>query len=197
MSLFPSSPKPNSCKIRSMSPTNVTTAHSLRQVVSSRGVHRWGIELVYPPMTREQFAPLWAFLNDQQGRAGSFGFVLPEHAAQGSLSGAPLVNGADQTGRSLLTDGWTPDAAGVLKAGDFIRIGDDYKTYMVTADVDADSSGEATIPLNTPLHAVPSNDAAIVADSQFRCGLTDDNVDASISDVLHYGLTIELLEVLY
>ena len=197
MSTFPTTPKPASCKIRSAAPSFVSTAQSLRQVVTTRNAHRWSIELVYPPMTRAAFAPLWAFLNDQQGRAGSFNFTLPQHAALGSLLGTPAVLGANQTGKVLLTDGWTPEATDVLKAGDFIRIGSDYKTYQVTEDVDADGDGEADIPLNTPLAAVPDDSDLITADSRFRLALADDNVDVDISEVLHYGLTIQLLEVLY
>jgi hypothetical protein len=197
MPTFPSTPKPASCKIRSTSPAYVSTAQSLRQVVSSRNAHRWAFELAYPPMTRDQYAVLWAFLNDQQGRAGSFDFVLPEHAARGSMAGTPLVNGAAQTGKTITTDGWTASRSGVLKAGDFIRIGDDLKTYQVTADVNSDSAGEAVIPINTPLAAVPADNDAVIADSQFRCALVDDANDTSISTELHYVLKIELLEVLY
>jgi len=197
MSTFPTAPKPASCKIRSASPSFVSTAQSLRQVVSSRNAHRWSLELVYPPMTRATFAPLWAFLNDQQGRVGSFNFTLPEHAPLGTLAGTPAVLGASQTGKELLTDGWTPNSIGVLKAGDFFRIGSDYKTYQVTEDVDADADGEADIPLNVPLASVPSDSDLITADSRFRLSLADDNIDVDISTVLHYGLTIQLLEVLY
>jgi len=197
MSTFPTTPKPASCKIRSTSPSFVSTAHSLRQIVSSRNAHRWSVELKYPPMTRAAFAPLWAFLNDQQGRVGSFNFTLPEHAALGTLAGTPVVLGDSQTGKTLLTDGWTPNELGVLKAGDFIRIGDDYKTYQVTEDVDADADGDADIPLNAPLAASPSDSDAITADTRFRMALADDNIDVDISTVLHYGLKIQLLEVLY
>ncbi len=197
MAVFPSSPKPSSAKVRSVSPNFVSTAHSLRQVATTRNAHRWGIELKFPPMTRDEFAPIWAFLTDLQGRLNSFSYVLPEHAARGSMPGTPLVNGADQTGKTLTTDGWTVSQSGVLKAGDFIRIGDDLKTYMVTADVDSDGSGEATVPLNTPLQASPDDDAAITADSQFNCALADDNADVSISTALHYGLTLQFIEVLY
>ncbi|MEE4292302.1 MAG: hypothetical protein V2J13_11205, partial [Cycloclasticus sp.] len=76
-------------------------------------------------------------------------------------------------------------------------IGDDLKTYQVTADVDSDASGEATIPINTPLQSSPADNAGIYADSQFRCALADDDIDAMVSTELHYGLTLQLLEVLY
>lgn len=197
MPAYPSSPKPSSCTIRSSSPTYVSTAQNLRRTVSSRNAHRWAFELKYPPMTRAEFAPLWAFLVDQQGQAGAFDFVLPEHSPLGSVNGTPLVYGAGQTGKTLLTDGWTHSYPRVLQAGDFIRIGSDYKTYMVTADADSDEDGSASISLNTPLAAIPDDDAAVFADSQFRCSLNEDDLDTDLTVALHYGLTIQLIEVLF
>jgi hypothetical protein len=121
MSTFPSTPKPSSAKIRSNSPTFVSIAHNLRQVVSTRNAHRWGIELDFPPMKRADFAALWAFIVGQRGRAGSFDITLPQHAARGSWAGTPRVDGAGQTGRTIQLKGFTPSQPGVVKAGDFVR----------------------------------------------------------------------------
>lgn len=78
----------------------------------------------------------------------------------GALGGTPLVNGANQSGTSLVTDGWTASVTGVLKAGDIITCASSkavnpwtrkstgaLRLMVVTADVDSDGSGNATIPI--------------------------------------------------
>jgi len=78
----------------------------------------------------------------------------------GPLGGTPLVNGASQTGTSLITDGWTAAAAARLKVGDVFTIAGVYavnpvsksstgvlQQFVVTANVSSDASGNATIPI--------------------------------------------------
>ena len=75
----------------------------------------------------------------------------------GPLGGTPLVNGASQTGASLITDGWTAAAAARLKKNDVFTIAGVYKVnpvtkestgvlqqFRVTADVSSDGSGNLT-----------------------------------------------------
>lgn len=82
----------------------------------------------------------------------------------GPLGGTPLVNGATQTGSSLITDGWTAAAASRLKKGDVFTIASvfavnpqNYRSttqlqqFVVTADVSSDGSGNATIPIYPPM----------------------------------------------
>lgn len=106
---------------------------------------------------------------DKQYRKGSMGTAagfkwymdqnIRTHTV-GPLGGTPLVNGASQTGASLITDGWTAAAASRLKKGDVFTIagvnavnrvsGDStgaLQQFVVTADVSSDGSGNATIPI--------------------------------------------------
>jgi hypothetical protein len=197
MSTFPSSPKPSSAKVRSISPTFVSTAQNLRQVVSSRNAHRWAVELSFPPMKRVDFAPLWAFIVAQKGRAGSFDFVLPEHAPRGTWEGTPLVDGAGQTGTVINLKGFAVSKTGVAKAGDFVRFAGSYKTYMVAADANSDSAGKAALHINTTLVASPANSAAVSYDRKFRCALADDNADTDLSSDMFYAFKVQMMEVLY
>lgn len=112
----------------------------------------------------------------------------------GIATGTPLVNGADQNvtyatakdtdTQSLITDGWTNDQTGILKAGDVITIAGvnsvnrrtredtgDLAQFVVTADADSGSTtGPATLTISPPIiitgpyqtvTAAPANDAAI------------------------------------
>jgi len=100
----------------------------------------------------------------------------------GAGGGTPLVNGASQTGASIITDGW-PNSTAILKKGDIITFADVYdvnprtyesngylKQFVVTADVSSDVSGNATIAISPAIttsgarqnvDAGPANNAAI------------------------------------
>lgn len=78
----------------------------------------------------------------------------------GALGGTPVVNGASQTGSSLVTNGWTASVTGLLNVGDVITIAGVYavnpltrqttgvlRNFVVTAAVNSDGSGNATIPI--------------------------------------------------
>ena len=81
-----------------------------------------------------------------------------------STGSTPLVNGASQTGSSLITDGWANSTL-VLTEGDVFTIGDDVfavnprsrestgvlRQFVVTADATSDGSGDLTIPIWPPI----------------------------------------------
>lgn len=94
-----------------------------------------------------------AFINDCWRNGKTFDiehyFYLTRNGTGGP--GAPLVNGANQTGSSLVTDGWTPNLVGVLKAGDIIRLTGVPFVRDVLADVNTNGTGQATLTLNPPL----------------------------------------------
>lgn len=101
----------------------------------------------------------------------------------GQQGGTPLVNGAAQTGSSLVTDGWSLAAANRLKAGDVFTIAAVYKVnpitkqstgelqqFVVTADAASDAGGNATLSIspaivtsggNQNVDAAPADNAAI------------------------------------
>ena len=77
----------------------------------------------------------------------------------GLQGGTPLSNGVNQTGSSIITDGWTASTQ-VLNRGDVIQFASVYAVnpqslqtfgtlanFVVTADVTSDGSGNATIPV--------------------------------------------------
>lgn len=103
------------------------------------------------------------YLTGRMGTAAGFDWmmnqVLRTHIV-GPLGGTPAVYGASQTGASLITNGWTAAAANRLKKGDVFTIAGLYKLnpltfdqtqdlqqFVVTADANSNSSGEATISI--------------------------------------------------
>jgi hypothetical protein len=91
--------------------------------------------------------------------------LVPTHTV-GAHGGTPLSSGgADQTGASILTDGWTASVTGLLKKGDTITFAGVYEinpvtyastgrlqSFVVTADVNSDGSGLATIPISPSIN---------------------------------------------
>jgi hypothetical protein len=82
----------------------------------------------------------------------------------GTLGGAGVVLGANQTGSNLITNGWTPNVTTLLNVGDVITIGAAatgcyavnpknrastlaVANFVVTATVSSDAAGNATIPI--------------------------------------------------
>jgi len=84
------------------------------------------------------------------------------YVRQGAGGGTPLVNGASQTGLSLVTDGW-PNNTLVLRAGD--RIGISNQMIPVTTDETSNGTGQLTINLAHPIRIAPANNAAIEIDA--------------------------------
>lgn len=86
----------------------------------------------------------------------------------GPRGGAPVVNGVNQTGSTLVTNAWTAGAGLRLKKGDVFVVANVYalnpknrlstgrlRRFTVTADVSSDASGNATIPLSPPIFLAP------------------------------------------
>lgn len=90
----------------------------------------------------------------------------------GPLGGTPTVNGAGQTGSTIITQAWTAAAANRLKRGDVVQFAgtlsinplsyqstDRLADFVATADVDSDGAGAATIPIYPPLIPATSGSA--------------------------------------
>jgi len=187
---FPTSPKPNSIRIGGYSPTMVSTTHSLKRQARTRGGQRWVIEASYPPMTRADFAPLWAFANAQKGQYSTFTYIPPVYGdSSGTVSGTVAINNASgySAGDSTLTiDGLT----GTLKAGDFIKFAGHDKVYCLTADA------TTSLSIVPPLVADVSDDEVITYnDVPFTVAFADDNQEMSVGVDELVGFKIALVEV--
>ena len=102
---------------------------------------------------------------------------------KGVQSGAPVVNGAAQTGLSLVTDGWTAAQNPIIKKGDLFTIAGVYavnpvsretldflQQFVCTADANSDGAGNAAIGIypsiitsgaKQTVSASPADNAAI------------------------------------
>ena len=193
---FPTSPAPSALKIQSYQPTRVSLSHNLRRSVRTNGAQRWVITADWVGLTRAQFAPIQAFVLAQRGQWDTFTAALPAHKLpQGIATGTPVINGANQQGRSLATRGWTANLAGVMKAGDFLGIAGQTKVYMVTADANSDSTGSATLVIEPALLAIPSDNMNLaVRNVPFTLALGGDTLESAVAPGGIYNFSLQLVE---
>jgi hypothetical protein len=78
----------------------------------------------------------------------------------GNFAGAGVVNGANQTGSSIITNGWTASVTNLFNVGDVVSFAGVHqvnaqnrtstgslKNFLITAPVNSDSGGNATLPI--------------------------------------------------
>ena len=193
---YPTTPVPNSISITSLNPTFTSVTHSLKRQVRTRGGQRWQIDATFPPLTRTDFAPVWAFAQKQKGQFGTFSFTPPIYSnSSGSASGTLRVNNSAGyiAGTSTLTvDGLT----GTLKAGDFIKFSSHNKVYMIVADVTS-SSNAATVTIEPPLTTALGDDNGISYDSvTFTVALTNDIQEIQLQNTGLFQYEIDMIEVI-
>jgi len=131
------------------------------------------------------------------GRIAEFDIMKDQNIAyhtKGVATGTPLVNGASQTGASLVTDGWTNSVTGILKTGDIFTIAGVYhvnpiskastgvlQQFVVTDDANSGAStGPATLAISPSIvtsgayqtvSGSPADDAAITVVASHRANL--------------------------
>jgi hypothetical protein len=136
----------------------------------------WEATVKLPPMPGELGRAWAAWLTVVGGSAGSFLLTDTSGAnPRGSVAGAPVVNGASQTGTQLALRGFTANAPLVLRSGDWLQIqaldgagNTRTRLYMNQTDVNADDEGHATINIYPRLRESPADGAIPVLHS--ACG---------------------------
>lgn len=185
---------PNSAVAVSISPFTFS-----RQVQEHQG-QRWVLTVELPAMERANAEAWITFLLSLNGQAGTFLYGPPEsRTPQGVATGAPLVNGAAQTGQDLITNGWTAGVTGILLKGDMIQLGTgvDAHLHKVLEDVNSDGGGSATLTLWPNLRESPVDASAIaVSSAKGLFALMSNAMEWSTSIAIHYGISFVALEAL-
>lgn len=128
------------------------------QQVQDWGGRWWEYDIEFSVLQGLNARKLSAFLDALYGSVNTFTFRDPSIQNPTGL-GTPLVNGAGQTGSSLVTDGWTGSG---LRAGDFFSLGTltSLRLYRLTADAPP-TAGAATLQIIPPLRSSPADNAAL------------------------------------
>ena len=194
---FPTSPTPQNASIGSEQNTIVSVTTSGRVQTRQIDGQKFTLTLSYPPMTRQNFAPIKAFIMKQRARLNTFTIIPPVISnAQGVASGTISVDGSVSAGATTCTiDGMTVSTNGILKAGDYFRFSGADKVYMAVEDLDADGSGSGTLTFEPPLRTAVTDDTALVYDNvDFTVRLRNDIQEYSFVTNNLYKYEIDLIE---
>lgn len=157
---------------------------------------KWHASLVFTNVVGARMRSLRAFLMLLRGQAGKF-YLSPSNYVPGGdvlLSSAGIVSGANQTGSTLNTSGWTPSIL-LFRAGDFVEINEELK--VLTQDCSSDATGAAVLSFQPELRDSPADALALVCDAP-RCVMKledDDQVSWAMSLEEVYSLSIACKEV--
>lgn len=158
-----------------------------------RGGDRWACTLVLKNLSATNRAVLRAFLANLRGQTHRV--IVPDHSytRRGALTANFVVNGASQTGSSLICDGAATTITNAMMAGDWIRVGD--YLYMVTADANTDGAGNITLSIVPPLRSSPADGAAVnITTPTCRMMLADNTAGWSNIPGRISSFTVELIE---
>lgn len=147
--------------LRSNTAVFVSDLSGQAQTVELPGA-RWSLSFGYGNLQRDDAALMEAFLVALRGQANRARvLVFGREAPRGTWAGSPLVDGAGQTGASLLIKGFS--AGATVKKGDYFNVGANGELKMVSADGTATGGGALTISFEPPLRASPANNTALVS----------------------------------
>ena len=156
----------NALNFKSQQKTLMSTTDSGKTFRRQVDGQRWTFTVSYPLKTRQDFAPIQAFIIRQRSQKENFTITFPSYLnAQGSETGTVLVNGVHSAGdTTIAVDGHAGDTAGSFKAGDLIKFAGHSKVYMIVSDV-TPSSNASTLTIEPPLTNALADDEAVTYDS--------------------------------
>jgi len=195
-------PRETNFRLTRIMGVNESIYTATQQVYQYTGEY-WSLDITMPPMRTSTAREFVSFLVSLRGQAGTF-YVGDFDAktalgTAGSSAGTPLVNGADQTGNTLVCDGAPNNQTGYLKAGDYIQIGSGsaQRLHMVVADSNSDGSGNFTLSIEPALRTSPTNNTAItVANTKGVFRLSTNTVEWNANEVSLYGISLSAREVI-
>lgn len=156
---------------------------------------KWVGVFTLPPMKRAVASAWLSFFTQLRGAAGRFyGYDPTAKTPRGVASGSPLVNGASQTGTTLITDAWPINTANLLLPGDYFQVGSELK--MVTSALSSNGTGSATITFEPPLRDAPSDNASIIYTNPVCVmRLSDDSQSGwDVNSLALYGISFSGVE---
>lgn len=195
---MPTNKSPRRIQIRAASVNVVTQSpfNYFTQVQSSNADMLFA-EVELPPMVRDDAEEWLAFLLTLQGQLGTFLLGDPLGASpRGVATGTPQVRDAGQSGRKLATKGWTPNTTGILKAGDWVGLGQ--RGYKLLRDADSNASGEAILDIFPRIREIPNvNDTITTENVKTLMRLAGSTYDVwSADETRAYAISFSAVEAL-
>jgi hypothetical protein len=162
----------------------------------------WEFECSLVPMVRDNSEDWIAFLLSLNGQEGTFLLGDPygtaPRGAATTVNSTPLINGANQTGKTLLTDGWQVSTGNILKAGDYIQLGTGSSTrlHKVLTAATSNASGEATLDIFPEIKTAYDDNATItITDAKGTFRLASNEMAFDLKQASTYGMAFAAVGV--
>ena len=155
---------------------------------------RFALNVVMPVMESADLGRVWVanlVLAQRQGAIMEF----PQHSLDVGQPGAPVVDGADQSGSTLALRGFQPGY--VVRVGQFFSliVGGRRYLHMAAADVAADSDGRIALPIAPMLRVRPGNGVIAEFEQPMIEGWLDgDRFSWSLDTAMFVGLSFSIGE---
>lgn len=151
----------------------------------------WVFQLTFNVLSLTN-GPKWeAFFLQLRGQYGTFNFGDPKRRSPlGTVTGSPLVNGANQTGELLILNG--AGNAKTWKAGDYFEL--ENNLYMVLVDAVSDGPGNVTLTVWPELRSSPADNAVITIVNPEGVFSLLDKQSFNVNSVLYDGGQFAIVE---
>lgn len=195
---YPTSPTFKAIGFGSEQKTITSTTDSGKMFAVQVDGQRWKFSATYPPMSRQQFAPVYAFIIKQRSQKETFTIVPPVISnAQGHEVNNVAVNGVHSAGDTTIDlDGHHNNSSGAFLAGDLIKFSGHDKVYMVVEDVNPVANA-STMTIEPPLRSDLADNETLVYDNvPFTVRLTNDIQQFNTDDIDLYRFEVDFIEAL-
>lgn len=142
------------------------TGLSVSSMISSgqstdRQGYKWHAQLTFSTLVTDDRADLMGTLAALRGQANRLRVKVKDNPNRGTYGGTPLVDGAAQTGSSLLLKG-AGTVTNWIRKGDYfsVIVNGEPELKMATADANS-SAGAVTVAFEPRLRAAPADSAVI------------------------------------
>ena len=182
--------------------TSVTTSpFTGEQQVFAHSYALWTATYTLPPMKRENASQWLSFFMKLKGKQGTFLANDPDATSPlGTITGSVTLSSSASIGDESINISTSNNSkTGAFKAGDYIQIGSgaDSRLYMVTDDVNTNSSGNATVNIQPAIKKSATSGASVIYNDPkgvFRMDVDELGWDANHCSV--YGLTFSCTEAM-
>jgi hypothetical protein len=185
--------------LTAMTPASVSPFTGAMQITASSG-QIWTGSVTFKPMNQAEASDVQAFIAKLRGRYGTFEYADPDIIARGNrgAGGTVLVNGANQTGKTLAVDGMTPNST-IARKGDYFSFGtgSGKRLHMYTEDLLSDASGEGTATFEPNLRNAPADNTQLemaAPRGAFRLQNNDDDWSSNQNSI--YNISLQFVEAL-
>ena len=156
---FPSiTPATNTFELVSNTRTYQSPLTNAVQTASRKG-SLWKASMQFNNLSGDDRKVMQAFLVKLNGQQHRFTLQDHSHTPRGAGGGTLRVNGASQSGTTLVCDGATASVTNYLRAGDYISFNNEL--HMVVVDADSDASTNVTLSIAPPIRKTPADDTIV------------------------------------